>query len=64
MFIYFVLRLVLYSNSLLCQYMFTALSRTVPETQKWKRVLSLNNECTKYIITNFKVHLIFEPLLH
>ena len=41
-----------------------ALSRTVPETQKCKRVLSLNNECTKYISTNFKVHLIFEPLRH
>jgi len=57
MFIYFVLRLVLYSNFLLCQYIFTALSRTVPETQKCKTVLSLNNECTKSISTNFKVHL-------
>ena len=41
-----------------------ALSRTVPETQKCKRVVSLNNECTKSINTNLKVPLIFEPMRH
>jgi hypothetical protein len=58
MLVYFVLRLVLYSNSLLCQYIFTALSRTVPETERrlngYSKIISVVGLGLMVFSANFK----------